>query len=130
MNKIKRDTTTDLFRNVLAKVKENGDYANAEKIIDYALPASTETILSNYRFDFIAAVQRGGSEGIFVDCYLEGEFDDSKKTRCSVGCIKTLGENLEASKIMGELAGILSYYSYNYVKENIDRYEPEKDKKI
>lgn len=53
MEKIKRDTSTDLMNNVLALVKENGCYAKAEKIMDYFLTEDFDNReLSDYQFDF------------------------------------------------------------------------------
>ena len=146
MIKIKRDTTRDLFNAVLQLVKDKGCYDKAAAIMDYVLPNiseynSREDIeLSNYGFDFHAAPQFGGSEGIYISCWISGEYSEKelkyydankgtaeKETRRSVGTFKTLRTDLEAMQIMGELCGYLVFYASQYVNEQIDRYSPMKE---
>ena len=121
-----RDTPGILFQNVLRLVKEHGHYAEAEPIIDYTLADRDERKLTNYGFDFWAVVSPGGSEGIYIDCYLKGIFDQSTSTCCRAGTIKTLREDVDAYRIMGALAGYLTIYARKYVNENLDRFEPDK----
>lgn len=133
MGKIKRDTNEDLMNNVLELVKQNHCYDKAEKIMDYFLPESYKTMeLSDYQFDFEARVQFGESEGIYIDCYLKGHFDEnepSDRTQIlSCGTFKTLGASLENMRIMGELAGSLVYFAKEYVNKNLDRYTPRKER--
>lgn len=124
---IKRDTNTILYNEVLKLVKENGHYDKAAQILDYSLAESYKVReLTNYEFDFIAKVNWGGSEGIYIDCYLEGDFDSSQDKRLHVGTLKTLDTSIEAFKIMGELSGALTYYCHIYVNSNLDRYNIEK----
>ena len=85
MNIIKRDTTRDLFLAALNLVNENGHYDKAAEIMDYVLPEGSidnkykdDIELSNYRFDFDAIAQFGGSEGIYIDCYLSGEYTETE----------------------------------------------------
>ena len=143
MVNVKRDTTRDLFNAVLQLVKANGCYAKAEVIMDYHLPNVSESNiredieLSNYRFDFNATAQFGGSEGIYIDCYLSGEFTEDerkiynfntgsvkKEIRRHIGTFKTLKTDLDSMKIMGELCGSLIYFASEYVNKNIGRYTP------
>lgn len=121
-----RDTPGILFQNVLRLVKEHGHYAEAEPIIDYTLADRDERKLTNYGFDFWAVVSPGSSEGIYIDCYLKGRFDQSTSTCCHAGTIKTLREDVDAYRIMGALAGYLTIYARKYVNENLDRFEPDK----
>ena len=121
-----RDTPGMLFQNALWLVKEHGHYAEAEPIIDYTLADHDERKLTNYGFDFRAVVSPGSSEGIYIDCYLEGRFDQSASTCCHAGTIKTLREDVDAYRIMGALAGYLTIYARKYVNANLDRYEPDK----
>lgn len=127
---MKRDTNRDLMEAIHSLAEKSGCYERAKGIMDYYLPVNTccEDIqeITNYEFDFRASVKFGGSEGIYLDCYIEGEIDDSgeeKRLRC--GTYKTLRDDLEAMQIMGELAGSLTYYNSQYVNGNIDRYSPE-----
>jgi hypothetical protein len=145
MQKVRRDTTRDLFHAVLRLVKENGHYDKAEAIMDYVLPEisgynTREDIeLSNYRFNFYATAQFGGSEGIYINCYLRGEYTETERkcfdasrtliteTMRSVGTFKTLKTDIESMKIMGELCGALVFYATQYVNKNISRYAPAKE---
>ena len=124
---IKRDTPGILFQNALRLVKDHGHYAEAEPIVDYALADRDERKLTNYEFDFRAVVSPGSSEGIYIDCYLEGIFDRNASTRCNAGTIKTLREDVDAYRIMGALTGYLTVYAHKYVNENLDRFEPVRD---
>jgi hypothetical protein len=146
MKNIERDTTKDLFNAVLKLVKENGCYVKAEAIMDYVLPNEHEShvredvVLSNYEFDFNALAQFGGSEGIYIDVWLSGDFtEDERKIinyntgqlerewRRNIGTFKTLKTEIESMMIMGELCGALTYYASQYVNQNIDRYTPARE---
>ncbi len=121
-----RDTPGILFQNVLRLVQEHGHYAEAELIIDYTLADRDGRKLTNYNFNFRAVISPGGSEGIYIDCYLEGRFDQSASTCCHAGTIKTLREDVDAYRIMGALAGYLTIYANKYVNTELDRFEPDK----
>ncbi len=128
-----RDTGGGLFCTVIQRAKENGDFDKAEEILDYVLPRNGEcgsregVELTDYGFDFIATVNYGGSEGIYLDCCLKGKFDESGRYTLNVGTLKTLRRDLEAAKIMGELAGALMHHADRYVNEQIHRYTPDKE---
>lgn len=134
MEKIKRDTNTELMNKVLELVKNNGCYEKAGAIMDYFLAENYSVQeLSNYEFDFVAKVNFGGSEGIYIDCYIEGQYDEKntfdKIQRLRCGTFKTLDESLDAMKIMGELTGSLTYFAHKYINQEIDRYTPTSQKK-
>ena len=124
---MKRDTPEILFRRVLDLIQENGYYDEAEAIMDYALPDDSKRLFSNYRFDFCALVNKGGSEGIYIDCFLRGEFDQSGKQKCKIATLKTLNENMNAFRIMGALCGALTFYADQYVNSHFDRYMPDSE---
>lgn len=67
-----------------------------------------------------------GSEGIYIDCYLMGKFDESGRCSLHVGTLKTLTRDLESAKVMGELCGTLMYHAGEYVNQNLHRYTPQK----
>lgn len=129
MEKITRDTNTVLMNKVFELVKENGCYEKAGAIMDYFLAEDYKVQeLSDYEFDFLVKLNFGGSEGIYLDCYIEGCFRENnaerKTERLSCGTFKTLDESLDAMKIMGELAGSLIYFASQYVNKELDRYTP------
>lgn len=123
----KRDTPGILFQKVLRLVQEHGHYKEAGAIIDYALPDKDERKLTNYGFDFLVVLAPGDSEGIYLDCYLAGKFDQSGEIRCHAGTIKTLCEDVDAYRVMGVLAGYLTVYAHKYVNDNIERFEPDNE---
>lgn len=130
-DEVLRDTGEELFCQVIQMAKEHGDLDKADAILNYILPNEREgeiherVELARYEFDFISMVHFGGSEGIYVDCYLKGCFDDSKRDSLHVGTLKTLETSMEASKIMGELCGALMHHASTYVNGNIHRFTPQ-----
>ena len=126
-----RDTGGSLFCSVVRMAKENGGFAKAEAILDYVLPGETEddvhdkVELTAYEFNF-EPVLNYGCEGIYIDCCIVGKFDESGRSRLHVGTLKTLRQDQEAAKIMGELCGVLLHYAFQYVNENLHRYTPDK----
>lgn len=134
MDKIKRDTNTDLMNNVFELAKKDHCYDKAEKIMDYFHAECYKTKkLTDYNFDFDVNVQFGANEGIYIDCNIRGHFDEnepSDKTEIlHCGAFKTLETSLSAMRTMGELAGSLVYFAREYVNENLDRYKPNKERK-
>lgn len=128
MKKGKRDTNADLMNGIVNLVKENGWYDKARDILDYYLPESSKVReISNYEFDFFAVVNFGSSEGIYIDCYVEGIVDENDATvveKIPCGTFKTLGDDLTHMRIMGELAGLLTFYAKRYLHRHFARYCP------
>lgn len=123
-----RDTPGLFFQKVLDLVKADGRYAEAEPIIDYVLPCDyDQSEITNYMFDFQAIVNTGDNKGIYIDCGLCGEFDQSGKNYCKADTIKTLREDIDAYRIMGALSGYLVGYSDIYANSNLERFMPEKE---
>jgi len=128
---MKRDTNKTMMMATHQLVEASGCYDKVGAIMDYFLPESYEIQeLTNYEFDFITKVNFGGSEGIYIDCYIEGKYDDSGNTRLKCGTYKTLNDDLKAMQIIGELAGALTYYNRQYVNKEIDRYTPNSEHTI
>lgn len=126
----RRDTPGILFKNVLKMVRDHGHYTAAEAIMDHVSPENYDKReLTNYEFDFHAIVNQGNSEGIYINCRLAGNFDDSEDRYVNVGIFKTLRCDVDAFKIMGELCGALVAYCGIYVNSNIVRYTPDKERK-
>lgn len=126
----RRDRKSTLLYAVLDRARASGDLREIESILDYYLPSKKEplsseedTYLTNYAFSAIADISFG-CEGIFVNLSLAGDFDDSSKNQCSIGTFKTLRDDVEASRLMGQLCGVLMYHATKYVNENIHRYTP------
>ena len=99
---------------------DNGDLARFEAINEYVLPEEHEKAkLCSYEFDMLPAIDFGGSEGIYIDCSLQGKFDESGRKSLHIGMIKTLDTELDACKAMGELCGALLYHESRFVNENL-----------
>ena len=124
---MKRDTPKTLMEQVMHLVKENGHFQEAEPILDYYLPSDENQEFSNYEFDFCALVNPGGSEGICIDVFLKGDFDQSGRKHCKVATFKTLREDAGAFKIMGALSGVLTYYAGEHINSNLVRYSTPKE---
>jgi len=123
---IKRYTNKELMELIVEEVKKTGDYKKAEAILYYFLPENFKVVrLTNYEFDFHAIADFGGSEGIYLDCWLNGEFDSSGETNCKMGTFKTLKVDLESMKVMAELGGILNFYLSRFVNQNINCFMPD-----
>lgn len=131
MGKRIHDTTSDLFLNTIKMAREAGALDALDAIVDYEMPtggASTgdNIELTKYEFDTAFSVNIGASEGIYIDAYIDGYFrQGAVPEHRSIGTIKTLREDLDAFKIMGEAAGALTYYAYHYLNKHLDRYTPE-----
>lgn len=126
-----RDTGGSLFCAAVRLAKENGEFDRAGAILDYMLPCEHETgchekvELTAYEFNFEPVISYG-CEGIYVDCCLVGKFDESGRHRLHVGTLKTLRQDVDAARIMGELCGVLMHYVNQYVNQNLHRYTPDK----
>lgn len=127
-----RDTGESLFSSVIRRAKANGNFDDAGAILDYYLPSEHEPgtgdkgLLTSYEFDFVPIVNYG-CEGIYIDCYLKGKFDESGRSTLHVGTLKTLSRDLESAKIMGELCGALMHHANQYVNQELHRYTSERE---
>jgi len=115
-----RMTGGQLFDRIIEQARENGDLARFDAIDEYILDdTSDKGKLCSYEFDPLPAMNFGGSEGIYIDCYLKGKFDESGRDSLHIGTIKTLDTDLDACKVMGELCGVLMYHENRFVNENL-----------
>ncbi|NLU24860.1 MAG: hypothetical protein GXW99_09205 [Clostridiales bacterium] len=115
-----RMTGGQLFDRFIERARENGDLARFDTIDEYILDDTREKgKLCSYEFDLLPAMNFGGSEGIYIDCYLKGKFDESGRDSLHIGTIKTLDTNIDACKVMGELCGALMYHENRFINENL-----------
>lgn len=127
---IQRDTNSDLFTKTYEMAEKAGELKKLIQIEDYHLPNSYDLVkLTDYRFN-VSFVANYGCEGIYINGYIFGIFDESKKNKhLSIGNIKTLERSLDAMKIMGEACGILTHFADKYVNSNLARYTSVKELK-
>ena len=100
---IKRDSASDLFKGILKTARDAGALQELDRIIDYDSACEFEEQnkrpISNYEFATEFRVEFGGSEGIYIDAWLNGYLDESGHTqRLHFGTIKTLERDLAAMK--------------------------------
>ena len=96
MNK-KPYTISEFFNKVKKKLEVNG---RMPAIIDYALPSDSYTPIKTDEFNITSRLKRGGSEGIYLDLYIEAEGHI-----INLGTIKTLYSDDDAMRTMGSLIG-------------------------
>jgi hypothetical protein len=119
-------TNKTLMQEIFKIMEGMPDFERAKGILDYMIPSSFgEEKLTNYEFDVIATPNFGGSEGIYIDCYISGAYkEDNKDRMLKAGTLKTLGTSLEDMKIMGELCGIIEYAARDYIGKNLRLFQP------
>ena len=118
MSKLNKPTNQMLFDTVVEVLKEQGKLPD---ILDYHLHEHNIKELSDYQFGCTYKLDFGGSEGIYLDCYIEGILDETENhRRISLGTFKTLQASEDAMAEMGKLAGHFSFALSKYVNSNID----------
>jgi hypothetical protein len=124
--RLRPHTNETLMREVFKIMESMPDFEKAKGILDYMIPESFKVEeLTDCDFDVIAIPNFGGSEGIYVDCYIEGVYKDKGENgRLKAATLKTLGTSLEDMKTMGELCGIIEYVSRDYVNKNYRLFQP------
>ena len=121
---MKKGTLTNirLMEAVIERVKKMPEFERAEPIIDYMLAdCYGPREITKYEFSFVAATNPDCSEGIYIDCWLAGDFDNSGSQRIGAGTVKTLERSQNAIMIMGELAGLLTWVAGECLQEQINR---------
>lgn len=125
-----RETSAELFENTLRLARTSGEFSDIDAILDYALSDAYQArLLTMYEFDTLFTPNYGGSEGIYIDAWIRGCFDErnpQQSESLSIGTLKTLRDDLEAMKLMGQACGILTHFAYQYVNNNLERFTPEK----
>lgn len=118
MNKVNKPTNQGLFDKVVEILKEQGKLPDH---LDYHLHEHNLVELSDYQFDCNFKLDFGGSEGIYLDCYIEGILDETENhRRISLGTFKTLQASEDAMTKMGQLAGHFSFVLSKYVNSHLD----------
>ena len=136
-----RNTIEKHVWNIVAEARDSGELNALDTILDYLLPGcdhqetpqGEKTVLSCYEFDDCFCIPQGSEEGIYLHWVLRGRFRQEQKRNTDVhvdiASIKTLQTDLAAYKIMGEAAGVLEYFSRQYVGNNLKLYTPDEELK-
>jgi hypothetical protein len=125
MKAVTRHTNTTLMNKIFEILESMPEYARIAAHLNYRL-AETYNVatLTNYDFDVVAAPAFGSSEGIYVDCFINGKFDNGESRILHMGTLKTLETSLEAMRMMGELCGLIIYTGYSYINKNLALFTP------
>ena len=131
--KVIRDTRETFMRAVHQMAVDSRDFAEVEGILDYFLPdtRNSPAEITCDAFDFIAIVNFGSNEGIYLDCYAEGRIsEDGEKGRWHLGTYKTLGTSLSDIQIFGKLSGTLTYFARKYLWDNAERFLSDRELRV
>ena len=109
-------TTAELFEKVCGILKEKG---NLPDILDYGLASNSAILITNYEFDLKSNLAYGGSEGIYLDLWIEYCVNGESRAN-GIGTFKTLREDREAMRIMAALLADFIIEEYAYVNANLD----------
>jgi hypothetical protein len=109
-------TTAELFKKVCEILKENGQMP---EILDYGLAESQPIPMTTYEFEIRNNLDYGGSEGIYLDLWIE-RYTDGEKVQYRLGTFKTLEDSPEAMRTMAQLLADFIVAETRYVNKNLD----------
>lgn len=109
-------TTEDLFNRICNILKEKNALP---EILDYYLPDHSPVPIKTYEYNLKNNLDYGGSEGIYLDLWIEF-FADDEKCVSGLGTFKTLRTDNEAMHIMANLLADFIVEEYAYVNANLD----------
>ncbi len=109
-------TTEELFNRIQDILKEKG---RIPSILDYGLATRRPVPVRIYEFDLISKLAHGGSEGIYLDLWIEYSVNGGEEKR-KLGTFKTLHEDNEAIHVMAGLLADFIIEERAYVNEHID----------
>lgn len=108
--------TERIFHTIDACMKEMEGLKDVYEILDYGIPYFADTVLApETDYTLRSQVNVGGSEGIYVDVCLSAP----NGVCILVGTYKTLEDDINASLLMGKIAGAFCflyelYYMINF----------------
>ncbi len=109
-------TTEDLFNKICSILKEKELMPD---ILDYALATSNPVPMTTYEFDLKNNLDYGGSEGIYIDLWIEC-YRENERIRKGLGTFKTLQQDREGMQIMGKLLADFIVEEHSFVNKNLD----------
>lgn len=120
MTKKTRYTNETLFKTIVNILKEKGLLPD---ILDYHLAEHYNTYdIKTYEWDTTADLRFGGSEGIYLDVYAEGNVGCGKP-RVRLGTFKTLVESRNAFYTMAKLQADFIWETRDFVNSHIEDFE-------
>lgn len=109
-------TTEELFYKIKDILKDKG---KLPEILDYGLATYHPVPVTTYEFDLKNNLDYGGSEGIYLDLWIE-YFADGGRRAGRLGTFKTLDESDEAMHAMSALLADFIIEVTDYVNTNAD----------
>jgi hypothetical protein len=109
-------TTAELFEKVCEILKVDGQMPD---ILDYGLAESHPLPITTYAFEIRNNLDYGGSEGIYLDLWIE-RYADEEKVPYRLGTFKTLDDTPEAMRTMAQLLADFIVAETRYVNKNRD----------
>ena len=112
-------TTGELFQVINASLNAKGKLPS---FLDYGISSGKEDreILTHF-WDVTFKVRFGGSEGIYLDMFLDGEPDDRGEAgEYRLGTYKTLNGDDETFRHMALLGAEFSLEAYHWLSERLD----------
>ena len=129
----KRETGISIFDGIFKMAKDAGALKKMGAIMEYQTAdhfnEEAKIPITNHLFNIRFEVDFGCSEGIYIDAYIVGEIDEAGEgKRIHIGLIKTLENDLNAMRIMGEACGVLQFYAREYLTQKLDNLLPDYSK--
>ena len=123
-------TIKEVLEPAVELAKTDPRYEEYSKIceLDYELLCSTCKYDKLYRCDFnvVGEVSYGGSEGIYGDIFLYGNWSEDQngpiRSRFRVYVLKTLKDDKESYLAIGMLVNLICYYANEFVNTHLDRF--------
>ena len=112
-------TTHELFHEIDSILKEKGLLPS---FLDYGIASGKENQeIRTCLWDPVFKTRFGGSEGIYLDLYLEGELDSSgKNSTCVIGTYKTLNGDDESFRQMAILGANFALETNHWTWNKLD----------
>ncbi len=109
-------TTSEFFDKLCGILKAGGMMPD---ILDYGLAEQKGVPMRTSEFSLKSCLDYGGSEGIYLDLWIEYE-EEGSRTRVRLGTFKTLEDDRSAMRTMAALLADIIVEGYAYVRKNSD----------
>ena len=109
-------TTAELFDKIQDILKDKGKMPD---ILDYGIATSKPVPIRIYEFELKNNLDYGGSEGIYLDLWIE-YFEGDERSMPDLGTFKTLEDDDKAMHTMANLLADFILETYSYVSRNRD----------
>ena len=110
---------------IIQRLEKTPEFEKFKPMIDYMLADSfgkdRGREITRYTFNFVATIDYPNCEGIYISCWLWGDFDTSDQKKIDMGTIKTLEDSKEALLLMGELTGLVIWVAGEVLQEQMNR---------